>query len=81
MPDSPQDLHKKILGRKGERLVEDYLKKQGCKFLYMYSYGCVIHKLVCIEVRQAQSRFHKFLHMYPRANFLHLSSFLKMHII
>jgi len=33
MPDSPQDLHKKILGKKGERLVEQYLKKQGCKIL------------------------------------------------
>ena len=33
MPDSPQDLHKKILGRKGEQLVEKYLKKQGCKII------------------------------------------------
>ena len=33
MSDSPQDLHKKILGRKGEKLVEKYLKKQGCKIL------------------------------------------------
>ncbi len=33
MPDSPQDLHKKLLGKRGERLVEDYLKKQGCKIL------------------------------------------------
>ena len=33
MPHSPQDLHKKVLGRKGERLVENYLKKQGCKIL------------------------------------------------
>ena len=33
MSDSPQDLHKKVLGRKGERLVADYLKKQGCKIL------------------------------------------------
>ena len=33
MPDSPQDVHKKVLGRKGERLVESYLKKQGCKIL------------------------------------------------
>ena len=33
MPDSPQDLHKKVLGRKGEKLVESYLKKQGCKIL------------------------------------------------
>ena len=30
---SSQDLHKKILGRKGEKLVEQYLKKQGCKIL------------------------------------------------
>ena len=34
MPDSPQDVHKKVLGRKGEKLVEDYLKKQGCKILH-----------------------------------------------
>ena len=33
MPDSPQDLHKKLLGKKGEQLVEEYLKKQGCKIL------------------------------------------------
>jgi putative endonuclease len=33
MPYSPQDLYKKILGRKGERLVEKHLKKQGCKIL------------------------------------------------
>ena len=29
MPDSPQDLHKKLLGKKGERLVERFLKKRG----------------------------------------------------
>ncbi len=33
MPDSPQDVHKKVLGRKGEKLVEKYLKKQGYKIL------------------------------------------------
>ena len=33
MPHSPQDVHKKVLGRKGEKLVADYLKKQGCKIL------------------------------------------------
>ena len=33
MPDSPQDLHKKLLGKKGEQLVEEYLKNQGCKIL------------------------------------------------
>ena len=33
MSDSPQDVHKKVLGRKGEKLVESYLKKQGCKIL------------------------------------------------
>jgi len=33
MPDSPQDVHKKVLGKKGEKLVEAYLKKQGCKIL------------------------------------------------
>ena len=30
---SSQDLHKKILGRKGERLAEEYVKKQGMKIL------------------------------------------------
>lgn len=29
MPDSPQDLHKKLLGKNGEKLVEKYVKKQG----------------------------------------------------
>ena len=29
MPHSPQDVHKKVLGQKGERLVCEYLKKQG----------------------------------------------------
>ena len=33
MSNSPQDVHKKVLGRKGERLVVSYLKKQGCKIL------------------------------------------------
>ena len=33
MSHSPQDVHKKVLGRKGEKLVEAYLKKQGCKIL------------------------------------------------
>lgn len=33
MPHSPQDVHKKILGKKGERLVEEHLKKQGCQIL------------------------------------------------
>lgn len=33
MPHSPQDLHKKLLGKKGERLVEQYLKKQGMQIL------------------------------------------------
>lgn len=30
---SSQDVHKKVLGKKGERLVEEYLKSQGCKIL------------------------------------------------
>lgn len=30
---SSQDLHKKILGRKGERLAEGHVKKQGMKIL------------------------------------------------
>ncbi len=33
MSNSPQDLHKKLLGKRGERLVEEYLKKNGCKIL------------------------------------------------
>lgn len=33
MQNSPQDLHKKILGKKGEKLVEKYLKKAGFKIL------------------------------------------------
>ncbi|MBQ8229329.1 MAG: YraN family protein [Clostridia bacterium] len=33
MPHSSQDVHKKVLGRKGEKLVAQYLKKQGCKLL------------------------------------------------
>ena len=33
MPYSPQDVHKKVLGRKGERLVAEYLKKQGVAIL------------------------------------------------
>ena len=34
MQNSPQDVHKKVLGKKGEKLVEEYLKKQGCKILH-----------------------------------------------
>ena len=33
MRNSPQDFYKKILGRKGEKQVEAYLKKQGMKIL------------------------------------------------
>ena len=33
MPDSPQDVHKKILGKKGEKLAENYLKRQGCNIV------------------------------------------------
>ena len=33
MSNSPQDVHKKVLGKKGEKLVVAYLKKQGCKVL------------------------------------------------
>ena len=33
MPHSPQDLHKKILGKKGEKIVAEYLKKCGMKIL------------------------------------------------
>ena len=33
MSHSPQDVHKKVLGKKGERLVEKYLKDAGCEIL------------------------------------------------
>ncbi len=33
MPYSPQDVHKKVLGKKGEALVIRYLKKAKCKIL------------------------------------------------
>ncbi|MBQ8294892.1 MAG: YraN family protein [Clostridia bacterium] len=33
MQNSPQDVHKKVLGKRGEKLVEEYLKTQGCKIL------------------------------------------------
>ena len=33
MPDSPQDVHKKVLGKKGEKLVDSFLKKNGYKIL------------------------------------------------
>ena len=42
MPDSPQDLRNKILGRKGEELVCKYLKKNGYRILernYVTPYG------------------------------------------
>ena len=34
MSNSPQDVHKKVLGKKGEQLVERYVKKLGCKIIY-----------------------------------------------
>ena len=33
MPHSPQDVHKKLLGKKGEKLVEKYLKERGYTLL------------------------------------------------
>ena len=33
MPDSPQDVHKKLLGKKGEKLAVAYVKKQGMRVL------------------------------------------------
>ena len=33
MPHTPQKLYKKLLGGAGEKRVEAYLKKQGCKIL------------------------------------------------
>ena len=34
MQNSPQDVHKKVLGKRGEKLVEDYVKEQGMKILH-----------------------------------------------
>lgn len=34
MPHSSQDVYKKVLGKKGEKAVEKYLKKEGMKILY-----------------------------------------------
>lgn len=34
MPHSPQDVHKKVLGKKGEKLVAQHLKKHGCTLLF-----------------------------------------------
>lgn len=33
MRDTPQDVHKKVLGRKGEKLAAGYLKRRGYKIL------------------------------------------------
>ena len=33
MSDSPKNFYKKLLGNTGEKRVEKYLKKQGCKIL------------------------------------------------
>ena len=33
MQNSPQDVHKKVLGKSGEKRVEEYLKAQGYKIL------------------------------------------------
>ena len=33
MPDSQKDLHKKLLGKKGEKLAVAYVKKQGMRVL------------------------------------------------
>ena len=34
MSRSPQDVHKKVLGKKGERIAESFLKSNGMKILY-----------------------------------------------
>ena len=42
MPDTQTDVHKKLLGKQGEKLAEQYLKKQGYKLLkrnYTTPYG------------------------------------------
>lgn len=64
MSHSPQDLHKKVLGKKGEKLVAAYLKKRGYKLLaqnYVTPFGeaDVIAKdkdeIVFIEVKTRTS--------------------------
>lgn len=42
MPDTQKDVHKKLLGRRGERLAEKYLTKQGYRLIkrnYKTPYG------------------------------------------
>lgn len=42
MPDTQTDVHKKLLGKQGERLAEQYLKKQGYRLIkrnYTTPYG------------------------------------------
>ena len=42
MPDTQKDFHKKLLGKTGERLAEEYLRKQGYRLLkrnYKTPYG------------------------------------------
>ena len=34
MSHSPQDVHKKVLGKKGETLAAEFFKKRGCKLLH-----------------------------------------------
>ena len=60
MPYSSQDLHKKLLGKRGEKRVESYLKKRGFKILarnYTTPFGEADliaqdgDETVCIEVK------------------------------
>ena len=60
MPDTSQDVHKKLLGKKGEAIAAKYLKKQGYKLLkrnyrtpfgeadLVFSYG---DEIVFVEVK------------------------------
>ena len=64
MPDSPKNLYKKLLGRKGELTAEGFLKKQGFKILeknYRTKFGeadLIVSKngaLVFVEVKTRSS--------------------------
>ena len=64
MPDTQKDVHKKLLGKKGERLAEEYLKKQGYTLLkrnYRTPYGeadlvfLVGDEIVFVEVKTRTS--------------------------
>ena len=66
MSHTSQDVHKKVLGRKSEKLVEEYLKKQGIKILkrnYRTPFGeaDIVAKdgdtIVIVEVKTRRSTY------------------------